>query len=161
MYTCGFDKEKAMLVVVWSGTSNSSEDYQRLVADMSELDRCAAAQGRPAITIVEVEPGNPRPSSLERQQLIDPVNSQTLASRHYFALVTTSTLARGVLTAVGWFVSASARRQNSCHADFEKALAWLEPRLPCVGSRVRELRLEARREGWRSARPPANGSARA
>jgi hypothetical protein len=139
------------MVGVWSGSANTTEDYDHLVADMLAIDRAGAAASATVICVVEIDAENPRPTAVERRRISDTSRQACHAPRHYFALVTRSALVRGVMTAIGWLTQPPGRT-NVSHANLDQALAWAESKRPGAASRLTELYQEARRQARDGAR---------
>src|SRR4051812_32086536 len=87
-------------VVVWlfTGPTNSDDDFQRYVDSMAKFDALCAGKDGAAVLISDS--GNPGPDSAWRKKIADA--STTLASKPAFALVSQSALLRGVMTAINW-----------------------------------------------------------
>ena len=138
MFTEAFDEERGFVVWLLTGTTNSDEDYQRYVDSIVRLDRVAAGKHRPVAMLV-VEAGNPAPGPTWRRRIA--AASTSLVSQPVFVLVTTSTLVRGVLTAINWLRPPSY--PFAARATFEEGLRWVEDqRGPTEG--LRELLASAR-----------------
>ncbi len=153
MYTRGYDKDHSLLVKLWSGTSNSAADFDRATEDLLALDRDGRAQLDGVVIIAEVDPENSAPNTMERKRIADAVNAATQATKVYFLMVTSSALARGVITAIGWFTPSDARHVNSTHATFDEAVSRAEAYRPGISGRLYELRRIARDEALERARP--------
>jgi hypothetical protein len=144
MYTRSYDREQGLLFALWSGPSNTDEEFQRAADDVLLLDREGAGNPFGVFHIAETEPGNPTPNPSQRNTLAKAAAARTCPSGHFFCMVTSSTLVRGVITALGWFAPRREPDRNVCRASFDQALAWAEGHRPGVSARFHELRREAR-----------------
>lgn len=121
MFTEAFDEERGLAVWLLSGTSNSDEDYARYVDSIVRLDRVGVGKHRPVAMLV-VDAGNPAPGPAWRRRIA--AASSFLKSEPIFMLVTTSTLVRGVLTAINWLRPPSY--PFATRATFDEGLHWIE-----------------------------------
>ena len=123
MFTFRFDKDNATLVWLFSGRTNSDDDFARYVESIGVFDRMAADWDAPA-AFLHVDAENPRPTALWRQRMAEA--TIVLRSKPFFSLSSASAVIRAVVTAVNWlrpppFVF-------STHATFEDSCAWMAQR---------------------------------
>ncbi len=144
MYTRAYDPSLGLLFGLWSGATNTDDDFDRAAADVAMLDREGEARPDGVVHIAESDPDNPVPSSSQRKRLADAAEGVTHSKVYYFCMVTRSAAVRGVITLLGWFAPRRGPQLNGCRATFEEALAWVEKYRPGLSDRLRELRLEAR-----------------
>jgi hypothetical protein len=144
MYVRAYDREQSLLFGLWTGPSNTDEDYDRAAEDVLLLDR--EGEGRPdgVVHIAEADPENPIPTAAQRKQLTSAAEAATRAKLYYFCMVTRSALVRGVITAISWFAPRRGTHHNGCRASFDEAVAWADMYRPGVADRLRELRRQAR-----------------
>jgi hypothetical protein len=118
-----FDPELRAAVLILTGATNSDADYQAYVDTITEFDeRCA---GRDGAVVLVVDDKNPPPSAAWRKKIAD--SSAHLKSKPVFALVSTSVLVRGVVTAINWI-----RPPSYAHAVAstpQEAFQWAERQL--------------------------------
>ncbi len=144
MYIREYDREQSLLFGLWTGPSNTDEDYDRAASDVLLLDR--EGEGRPdgVVHIAEADPENPVPTPAQRKRLTSAAEAANRAKVYYFCMVTRSALVRGVITAIGWFAPPRGTHRNGCRATFDEAVAWVEKYRPGVADPLRELRRLAR-----------------
>lgn len=143
MYTSLRDDSHALLVAVWSGTSNTDADYDAVIADLGASTLAGAKLSQPAVQLMFAHPENPTPTATQRQRLVNAVREST-GGKQFFAMVTPSILMRGVVTAVAWF--APPTHKASAHATLEEALAWVEEQRPGTSAGLRDMAARLRRE---------------
>ena len=88
-------------------------------------------EGGPGTVVLELAHRISMPAPLQRQRITDAVRA--LPNKHFIgghAIATNSTAARGVLTAVNWFVERSF--PEKVFGDPASAAAWLAERNPAV-----------------------------
>jgi hypothetical protein len=124
MLTAAHHNQEALLVVRLYGEPER-DDYDRLLEAALTLDRHGAESGKRTAEILLIEDGYPRPDATQRRRIAE--SAQLLsAERPLFALVTTSSVIRGVLTVLGWLVP--PRHEMGAFAGFEEAARWIEER---------------------------------
>jgi hypothetical protein len=143
MYTRAYDKDRHLLVTLFSGRSNTYQDFQRAAADAVAADGDAEGSADGVVHIAEITPGCPPPDPRCRKLLQDAVQSATRAPRYVACFITSSSLARGVLTTLRWFQPSNAPQVPRAFARFEEAVAFAETHRPGVAARLLELRSEA------------------
>jgi hypothetical protein len=126
MYTYGQDAGRGLMV------SLHTDRYADLAGDFALFReaflgfvRDAHAVVEPLVHVVVVENAYP-PISARSRMLIASVVSEANPRELLTALVTTSPLARSVMTVVQWFVPPPIGRAASPHANFEQAARWIE-----------------------------------
>jgi hypothetical protein len=100
-YTYGLDKYTGAMVGLLSGRPlfNEDADYGKLIASISELAASPAPKGE-HIFVLEVTADCPPPSALWRKKFA--ISRDQLQQTMIFYLVSSSTVMRGVITAVNW-----------------------------------------------------------
>lgn len=117
------DDETRAIVWFLTGKTIEDRDYQAYVDHIGRID--AAWAGRDGAAVLIVDSGVPPPSSAWRRRIADA--SARLESRPVFALVTSSPLIRGVVTAINWIRPPSY--PHAVVATPEEAFAWAEQQL--------------------------------
>ena len=121
MYRSVSDAREALAVWSFEGRP-SKEEWAKHIQDVEELKGWRARGGQRAAIILAADDAA-RPDARQRSEI-----SKILDSPHYdayVALVSSSALVRGVLTALRW-VRSKPYYEESTHADFDSAVAWLE-----------------------------------
>jgi hypothetical protein len=122
MHTFAYDKHSVTLVQILSGQSTES-DYKEMVQVTQIMDRDAALSLYGSLQILVIDPGYANPNASQRKMIADTVDGFK-ARRYLFALVTDSSLIRGVLTAISWLRKERMNFHSSYHATFEDAARW-------------------------------------
>ena len=117
------DLDVGVAVWLFTGPANSEDDYRRYLETILALD--AARADEDAAGLVVADPGNPPPPSVWRRKIADA--TRTIQSRTAFALVSSSPVMRGVMTAINW-LRPPPYRSRAC-ASVDDATAWLEKEL--------------------------------
>ncbi len=113
-----YDPTNALLVAVRDPTHAPSE-YAEMLEHMQRLDADASRTALAPICILVVHPGTPAPSAEWRKRYADQAKSSKCPEL-MFALVTDSTLQRGVLTAIRW-LTGETRGTSVAFATFREA----------------------------------------
>lgn len=113
-----YDSSNALLVAVRDPTPSASE-YAEMLEHMQRLDSDASRSALAPICILVVHPGTPAPSAEWRKRYADQAKSSKCPEL-MFALVTDSTLQRGVLTAIRW-LTGETRGTSVAFATFREA----------------------------------------
>jgi hypothetical protein len=139
MHTFGFDPQSATLVSVMSGTFRE-EDFDDFVRASLMLDAEGAKRKLRTAHIFFVEEGYPRPNANARRKIADSL-LQFKAEKPLFALITASSVIRGLVTVVSW-VSPKQVHEIESFGTFEEGVLWLEKhrgeRLPSLPALLRE-----------------------
>ena len=144
MFTEDLDEEQGLAIWLLSGSVDTDADYEELIAAFERADAAVLAPGieRPAVLQI-VDDGNPVPNSFWRRRI-----AQATAHPHgrdaMFALVTSSLLVRGVVSAINWL--RPPRYHIGLHASVDDAVAWVERARPGCAARLRSLYAEARQK---------------
>jgi hypothetical protein len=93
----------------------------------------------------------PAPNALDRKRMADEWNAGR--GNHVYIAVTESRIARGVLTAIGWFTPATPKRPQLVESNLDKAVREAESRRSGVGPKLRALLAEAERKMRMRPRP--------
>jgi hypothetical protein len=118
---------------------------------MSEIDELCQKRPEGFLSIVEIEPGAPRPDPNIRRRMGE--HKQRLrAPRRLMSVVTESVLIRGAATALKWISPPPPGEENVIFSTFDEAAEWAE-RQRGAALPLRELRAEVKaRLRARSAR---------
>jgi hypothetical protein len=117
-----YEKEAGVLVVNATG-AQIEEDVPAYQRALVQLDKDAISAQVTPVTIFVVAPDAARPDAKQRQELAELWN-HTRAPLHLFALVTTSSIDRGIMKVISWISPPGNRRRESVHATFAQALSW-------------------------------------
>jgi hypothetical protein len=107
-----------------SGTQTQG-DNEKLLAAVDELDRNGSAQKRRVAFILDLAPGVEPPSPHWRRRFAEQRKGMR-SPAVFIAIVTTSRVLRGVLTAMNWISPEAAHVKSEHHATWEEAAAWVE-----------------------------------
>jgi hypothetical protein len=100
-------------------------DNEKLIAAVAELDRDGQADKRAIAFLIDLAPDAEAPDAYWRRRFAEQRRASA-APRVFNAIVTTSRLLRGVLTAMNW-VSPEAPHIKSVHfATWDEAASWIE-----------------------------------
>ncbi len=113
-----------LLCCVVSGVRTAAEN-EKLVAAIEELDREGSAKNHPVAFLLELSPGSEPPDAYWRRRFANQRKSLK-APRVFTAIVSTSKVQRGVLTAMNWISPLPAHVESVHHATREDAAAWIE-----------------------------------
>jgi hypothetical protein len=140
MFVSAYDATRVILVGIHVGDALSSAELDDVVASVRRQAADAAARGVAAASLIFIETDQ-LPTAVQRKRL-------SAASEEikwgYQAFVTTSPLARAVLTVFRWLRPSSDRFQQSEHATYELARNWLALRTGYPSQAFDELHAEAR-----------------
>jgi hypothetical protein len=151
MYAATMDDDAAILIGVYAGTEQTDADHERGLEFNARADRNATARGLAYVHILVVEDATDTPSPRWRRRFAESRKAITSVP-HYFALVTESRVARGIMTAVTWLTGAPPGHYTSTFATFAEACAWIRtqtgqvyPQLEGLYDRARMAANESRR----------------
>jgi hypothetical protein len=100
-------------------------DNESLIAAVAELDRRGVVEKHATAFLMDLVPNAEAPDAYWRRRFAEQ-RKASAAPRVFNAVVTTSRLLRGVLTAMNW-VSPEAPHVKSIHcATWDEAASWLE-----------------------------------
>jgi hypothetical protein len=124
MFTEVFDDDAPAVVWLFSGSTNVDADFDRWLAAMVRLDR--ATSGRGAVGLLIIDDGNPPPGPAHRERLT--ATARTIAGDAPLAVVTSSSIARGVIAALN--LTGVVGFSLKGFSDADDAIAWLVQRRP-------------------------------
>jgi hypothetical protein len=154
MYVDALDSSAGLLVgfMTMNPSYDEDADYEQHLAHASQLEREANARTKTGAMVILVDADCPRPSARWRKRIAEARNAARF-EHFYFALVTTSLLVRGALTAIRWVQRETPAFQSEAFATFADADAWIVRKLGAPGPELRRLHdqcvteLAARRAG--------------
>jgi hypothetical protein len=125
MYFSVYDSDQTTLVSITSGKL-SDEEWQEFYEDIMRLvDECKRA-GKEFILVAIAGPDTERPNASWRRKLAEiRHHSNDAVHRSLTALVTSSLLLRGVITALNWIVPKRSKDKIMSVNSFEEAHKWL------------------------------------
>jgi hypothetical protein len=142
MFSFAVDRAHGNCIWLFSGESNSDDDFARYVATFTLVDAVALQHELPAGILV-VDRGNPMPNAVWRKRMAEA--SSSLKSRPLVAFASESPLVRGVVTAINWLRPAPF--EFTVTSTFDDAVRWIEQKrqFPCkvFFPMMAELRAEA------------------
>jgi hypothetical protein len=157
MFVHVYDAQRLILFVLLA-PSGSHRDGERAIEafDRLAVDTARAMRGRPTV-VVFVKAGAAPPDPGQRQRIASCVGR---TPRYRFALVSSSRVARMVVTGLEWLAPKAPDTLRSVHATYDEAREWLVAHTARDGEVFDELYEElGRREAAEpqrpaSARPP-------
>ncbi len=129
-------------------------DHEQYLRDAVRAEReCDTSKS--AILILCVDADYPRPSAQWRKRIAD-VRNNTPFAQFCFALVTTSALVRGALTAINWLSRPAPGFHAAAFATFDEAKRWAEEKRGAPVPALEQLHREcnsalASKQGARAA----------
>jgi hypothetical protein len=123
MFSYRVDHAHANCVWLFSGPTNTDEDWERYVATFAALDAIAWLAELPACILL-VDRENPTPNALWRKRIAEA--STSLRSRPLVAFASEALLFRGAITAVNWLRPPPYEFRTM--ATFDQAVQWIEQR---------------------------------
>ena len=125
MFSLSYDPVRHALVGFAAPGARTDADYERTLAAVAKLDRDGKLANAPIAFVLVVDPHSERPAPKWRRRLAE--QRRELASpRVLMAIVSSSTLTRGVMTAMNWVSPPPAHVQMVNHATIEEAATWIE-----------------------------------
>jgi hypothetical protein len=124
MIDLAYNPSLNVLCIRASGPQVASEN-EKLMAAVDELDRDGRTQKRPVAFILDLHPGAEPPDAHWRKRFAEQRKNMG-APRVFIAVVTTSRVLRGVMTAMNWISPDPPHVRSVNHATVEEAAAWVE-----------------------------------
>jgi hypothetical protein len=144
MFTFNLDDATATLVCCYT-TPYDKADYAGYHTAFSRLVSAARTRHRPAVLLIDIQDGYPQPNAVQRKE-IGEAWAKAPDVEAAIAIITTSALIRGIITAIEWFFkNAMSRRETRAFAKTEDAAAWL-----CESGKVEAIQLDALLERLRT-----------
>jgi len=143
VFVSTFDLVHAIGVWLFTGPTNTDDDYRRYIEEIHRLDPKGAGRDAPAAILI-VDKGNPIPDARWRREIAEA--SATLKTENgLFVVVSDSRLVRGAVTAINWI--RPPPYEWSVHDDLNEAIRWVESKrgrpLPVIAELVAQARAEA------------------
>ena len=111
MFTTTFDEATATLVCRYT-TPYDPGDYPGYHAEFVRMVAAARSRRRHAVLILDIQDGYPQPNAVQRKAIADAwAKAQDVDAA--IAMLTGSTLFRGIITAIEWFLKDSASRRET------------------------------------------------
>jgi hypothetical protein len=154
------DTSFGLVVFLFTGETAKDEDFEAYCAGIDFLKAWhgtwTLAETTAPCAILVVDPGSPSPNAHWRKRIADA--SKDVKPPAYFALVSTSAIVRGVVTAINWI--RPPPYEFNVVTTFAAAVHWMEGKRGVKLPAFRELLQEARERALRGDRSPtrAKGS---
>jgi len=124
MFISNLNEQKAVLVCRYANPYDPA-DYAGYHAAFVRLVAAARTQGRPVVLMVNLEDGYPQANAVQRKN-IGEAWAKVPDIGGVIAIVTTSVVIRGIITAIEWFMKNTPnRRETRAFARASDAVAWL------------------------------------
>ncbi len=121
MIGIAWDLPEALCVWVFSGPENADADFEKYLASIRRFDESCKGRELPAGILV-AEAGNPPPNAAWRRRIAE--ETRRFSSRPLFAMVSSSMLMRGVVTAINWIRLPAY--DFASFDSFDAAVRWIE-----------------------------------
>jgi hypothetical protein len=141
MYTLAYDGTALMLVHLFTGRSSTDAENAQMIEGWRRLYRDAGS--RAAFAAVVVEAGHPPPNAYVRKRIVEV--GRTAQGPVLTAIVTESTLIRGVITATNWLRDRTDLHDTYAFATLELGAAQFERTTGRSMDRLRSLYSDALR----------------
>jgi hypothetical protein len=127
VYVSACDNAQGLLVGIMSTVPSFDDDldHEQYLESGIRQQREVAPLRRSAALVLIVDAAYPRPSARWRKRIAE-VRDTSPFDTYHFALVTTSSVIRGVLTAINWLSKSTPAFQSDAFATFELAQRWVE-----------------------------------
>lgn len=124
MFLSHLNEPKAILVCRYASPYDPT-DYAGYHAQFLRVVAAARSNRRPVILMVDLQDGYPQPTAVERKN-IGEAWGKVPDVGGVIAIVTSSALIRGIITAIEWFMKNSPnRRETRAFASSGDAIVWL------------------------------------
>jgi hypothetical protein len=144
MFVTRMNEGRGLSVCLFTGRTNSDDDYRRYLEVVRDYDRRGQLTQRP-VMIQVVDPGNSPPGAEWRKRIAEA--GAQVRSNPLFCMVSESPVVRGAV----WIIRKIVRQPYEVHIEkrFEDAVAWAESErgepLPELHALLAECRTEAER----------------
>jgi hypothetical protein len=125
MFFLTYDAASHVLVGFAAPGARTDADYEGILAAVEKLDRYGKLANRPVAFVLVVELDSARPAAQWRRRLAEQRRVLT-SPKVLMAIVSPSTLTRGVMTAMNWVSPPPPHVQMVNYATLEEAAAWIE-----------------------------------
>jgi hypothetical protein len=124
MFMSHLNERKAILVFRYVNPYDPA-DYAAYQTEFVRLIAAARAERRPVVLLIDLEDGYPQPNAVQRKN-IGEAWAKVPDVGGLIAIVTTSVVIRGIITAIEWFMKNSRnRRETRAFARSSDAMVWL------------------------------------
>lgn len=135
MHMSSLDERKAILVFRYANPYDPA-DYAAYQAEFARLVAAARVGRRQVVLYIDLEDGYPQPNAIQRKN-IGEAWAKVPDVGGVIAIVTSSVLIRGIITAIEWFMKNSLnRRETRAFARSGDAMAWLAEKSGIHGSEL-------------------------
>jgi len=124
MIELAYNQSLHLLCARASGRQVAAEN-EKLIAAVAQLDRDGQADKQAVAFLLDLTPNVEAPDAHWRRRFAEQRNASA-APRVFNAIVTTSRLLRGVLTAMNWISPEAAHVKSVHHATWEEAASRIE-----------------------------------
>lgn len=125
MFSLSYDSARHVLVGYAAPGARTDADYERTLAAVEKLDWDGKLVNKPIAFVLVVDANSQRPPPKWRRRLAEQRKVLT-SPQVLMAIVSASTLTRGVMTAMNWVSPPPPHVQMVNHATIEEAVAWVE-----------------------------------
>jgi hypothetical protein len=125
MFLLSYDAACHVLVGFAARGARTDADYERTLAAVEKLDQDGKLTNKPIAFVLVVDAASERPPPKWRRRLAEQ-RKELSSPQVLMAIVSSSTLTRGVMTAMNWVSPPPAHVQMVNHATIEEAAAWIE-----------------------------------
>lgn len=139
VFSCAYDIVEAVAVLLFSGPTNDDGDYERYMAAFQKLDLKVVNRESP-IGFLVLDTGNALPNAVWRKRFAEA--GMALKSNPTLIVVSSSSLARGVVRAIQWVRPLPL--QSLTASNFQEAMTIAEQRRGRVIRGMLALEAEAR-----------------
>ena len=124
MYAYAMAKETGLYVGIYTGAV-SDDDYAQCLNSMIEFEREVRRHPDGLSAVLVTDPGVEAVPPSWRKRMAA-FNDSVQAPRYLLAIVTPSSVVRGILTAINWLSPARVGHQRRAHESFADACNWIE-----------------------------------
>jgi hypothetical protein len=124
LYDYVTSKDTGLYVGIYTGDV-SDEDYARCVNSMTEFERTVRTQPGGLAAVLVTDPGVEAVPASWRKRMAH-FNNSVQAQHYLLAIVTPSSVVRGILTAINWLSPAKQGHARKAHETFADACSWIE-----------------------------------
>jgi hypothetical protein len=143
MLRLGYDPEALILVAVAGSPPTPAADYEHIVQTITRMAEDAAKRGQVAVIVIVVGRDHDIPDAGWRRRIAE---AEKRCQKLRMAMVSESTAARGVVTAIQWITGTRDTLTRSAHETLSDAIVAIEKDLGKSLPRIRELHDAARAE---------------
>ena len=124
LFAYAHSKSTGLYVGIYTGDI-SDDDYARCVTSMTEFEREVRSQPDGFAAVLVTDPGVEAVPASWRKRMAQ-FNDNVQARQYLLAIVTPSSVVRGILTAINWLSPARQGHVRKAHETFVDACAWIE-----------------------------------